>query len=460
MSITNCLATKRPDIAAEWHPTLNGTLAPRDVFPGAPTVHWWLCERGHAWKATANHRTHASRPRRCTECVREDGAPRAGRARTLAELYPERAAEWHPTKNGALTPSDVVAASKDVVWWQCSADDRHAYPAPVNKRAGAKVLYACPYCRGKLALREESLGVLRPDIATEWHPTKNGERTAFDVTPSAQTRYWWKCPVAADHEWPETVARRTEDGAGCSACGNRRLSVTNRLDLLFPDVAAEWHPSKNKGVTPDRVIAGSGTPYWWLCGLCGNEWKQTPERRTRLGTGCRECGQSNVSKEEIHLAHELAEFLPVDLGAQHVVTADGRSWRVDIVVPEQKIAVEYDGAYWHADKAETDLAKSRALEADGWTVLRVREKPLEALSGVWCVPCTPVAYKKTATRVVVALAGRGLIGAGEAAAYAKRRSLVNGEAARQVIRERAVNRAARAVQRLARTGGAEPVRAA
>ena len=33
------------------------------------------------------------------------------RKASLAEEYPELAAEWHPTKNGDLTPDDVVAGS-------------------------------------------------------------------------------------------------------------------------------------------------------------------------------------------------------------------------------------------------------------------------------------------------------------------------------------------------------------
>jgi len=41
--------------------------------------------------------------------------------------------------------------------------------------------------------------------------------------------------------------------------------------------------------------------------------------------------------------------------------------------------VEYDGGYWHADKAEVDLAKSLDLLAAGALVVRLREAPLPSL---------------------------------------------------------------------------------
>jgi hypothetical protein len=36
-------------------------------------------------------------------------------------MAPAVARQWHPTKNGALRPRDVVAGSHRVVWWKCPA---------------------------------------------------------------------------------------------------------------------------------------------------------------------------------------------------------------------------------------------------------------------------------------------------------------------------------------------------
>ncbi len=61
----------------------------------------------------------------------------------------------------------------------------------------------------------------------------------------------------------------------------------------------------------------------------------------------------------------------------------GARWLVDITTVTTtglEVAIEYDGAYWHADKATIDTAKSLDLLAAGWAVVRLREHPLLSLS--------------------------------------------------------------------------------
>lgn len=41
----------------------------------------------------------------------------------LKTLYPELAQEWHPVKNGKLTPSNITAGSSKLVWWYLPYDD-------------------------------------------------------------------------------------------------------------------------------------------------------------------------------------------------------------------------------------------------------------------------------------------------------------------------------------------------
>ena len=53
----NDMATVEPRIAAEWHPTLNGTLTPEMVTPGSTKRVWWEGTYGHVWKAASYSRT-------------------------------------------------------------------------------------------------------------------------------------------------------------------------------------------------------------------------------------------------------------------------------------------------------------------------------------------------------------------------------------------------------------------
>lgn len=59
-------------------------------------------------------------------------------------------------------------------------------------------------------------------------------------------------------------------------------------------------------------------------------------------------------------------------------------WLVDITteLPDsRRLALEYDGAFWHADKSELDTEKSLDLLAAGYLVARLREHPLGPLFG-------------------------------------------------------------------------------
>lgn len=55
----NDLGSVRPDIACEWHPTLNGNLTPAQVSSGTNTEVWWQCSKDerHYWRAPVKSRT-------------------------------------------------------------------------------------------------------------------------------------------------------------------------------------------------------------------------------------------------------------------------------------------------------------------------------------------------------------------------------------------------------------------
>ncbi len=42
----------------------------------------------------------------------------------------------------------------------------------------------------------------------------------------------------------------------------------NDLATVNPNLAAEWHPSKNGSLLPSQTTAGSNKKVWWL-GKCG-----------------------------------------------------------------------------------------------------------------------------------------------------------------------------------------------
>ena len=111
-------------------------------------------------------------------CGSSMGVPRPAPGRSLAELSPVIAAEWHPTLNGDLTPLDVSNARNARAWWHCSICGSD-WEARINERTRRQNV-GCPTCgRGRTAaarMRPESgrsLADLYPDIAVQWHPGRN-----------------------------------------------------------------------------------------------------------------------------------------------------------------------------------------------------------------------------------------------------------------------------------------------
>ncbi len=54
----NDLASKRPDIAAEWNTEKNGDLTPRMVTTGTKRKVWWTCPLGHEYETYIRARTN------------------------------------------------------------------------------------------------------------------------------------------------------------------------------------------------------------------------------------------------------------------------------------------------------------------------------------------------------------------------------------------------------------------
>ena len=57
----NDLATTDPEIAAQWHPTLNGKYTPQMFTYGSAKKAWWICSDGHVWKAPISKRAGAQK---------------------------------------------------------------------------------------------------------------------------------------------------------------------------------------------------------------------------------------------------------------------------------------------------------------------------------------------------------------------------------------------------------------
>ena len=140
----------------------------------------------------------------------------------LATVCPELVEQWHPDKNGGLRPTDLMAGSERKVWWRHELEDGswHEWEATVSNRSlrGQK----CPYCSGRKPLPGfNDLATVRPDLAAQWHPEKNGDLKPADVTAGSAKRVWWICPECG-REWKKEVSNRAAGSILCKQCQRKK----------------------------------------------------------------------------------------------------------------------------------------------------------------------------------------------------------------------------------------------
>ena len=136
--------------------------------------------------------------------------PRASADYNFALKNQSLVSEWNKQKNAPLTPYDVAPNSPQKVWWKCKQG--HEWITPVRCRNAGT---GCPYCFGLYPTDENNLAVHNPELAKQWHPTKNGDLTPKNVLPNSGKKYWWICDKG--HEW-EAVCQSRNKGHGCPHC--------------------------------------------------------------------------------------------------------------------------------------------------------------------------------------------------------------------------------------------------
>jgi superfamily II DNA or RNA helicase len=274
----NCLAAKAPHLASEFHPSRNAPLTPKTVTAGTKKKLWWKCIKcEYEWQAPGSERMSG---RGCPAC--------AGKVATssncLLATHPDLAKEFHSTKNAPLTTKTVVAGTNKKLWWKCSTCKHEWCVSGGNRTSGT----GCPVCANQKVNERNCLATTHPNLAAEFHPTKNAPLTTQTVVVGTAVKLWWKCKKC-EHEWQNPGYNRLK-GQGCPACANKVVTVRNCLAATHPNLALEFHPTKNDPLTSSQVVAGTNKKLWWKCSTCQNEWQAVCSSRAS-GSGCPECAK-------------------------------------------------------------------------------------------------------------------------------------------------------------------------
>ncbi len=283
------LAVTHPELARQWHPTKNGEKRPEDFTAGSTAKFWWLCPtpcsscgKAHEWEARISHRAKAGNPTGCPFCCGQGICT----CSSLATTKPDLMAHWDYAANESLDPEQIGVSSSRKVSWMCP--QHGSWLAKVSKRAAGT---GCPECgqvnRAKNRSRRGLLKDEHPELVAQLHPTKNEHLDLDKLTSGSRKKAVWVCherqntPPGCSHAHEWSASDRTgsakREGTGCPFCFGLLVCLCNSLAVKAPEVAAQWHPTRNGDKRPDQHGAYSQKIVWWqhVSELTGqvHEWK-------------------------------------------------------------------------------------------------------------------------------------------------------------------------------------------
>ncbi len=338
----NDFASTNPELLKFWDYDKN-EIKPTEITSGSPRQVYWKCEKGHSWKSTIGIKKKYN----CPVC---SGRKVLAGYNDLATVCPELVKEWDYEKND-ITPQEVVRGSEVYVWWKCEYG--HSWRAKITNRVHGT---GCPECMRyiKTSFYEQAIYYYVKKAYPDVINTYTGEGFEIDVfIPSIRTGIEYD-----GQRWHKILAKDVEKNKKCKAAGIRLIRIRENgcpkedksfdkcihmknnhdnafedclVELLFflgvvnidvdldrdraeiydnyivsqrensiaikaPELVKEWHPTKNKSVTPYMLPYGTHKKAWWLCAK-GHEWQSTvASRTTGEKTGCPICSNKKIVK--------------------------------------------------------------------------------------------------------------------------------------------------------------------
>lgn len=371
----NNLSTKYPHLAEEWHPSKNDKK-PTEVTYGSAYNAWWQCSNGHEWQISVNSRTNMNTS--CGTCSNQSSRNEIRLLTELMFLFDKVVSRDRSlgVEADILLPDAGVAVEFDGSHWHKDRVDKDIRKNEIFQKHGVKVIRFREEPLSKISdhditvernalitkkdlnalleiigisdtkirsylpekefqngemyqtyleyfpspFPEHSLAMVAPNIAKDWHPTKNAPLTPNNFTHQSGYIAWWYCENG--HAWDQSIHARVGRDIGCPFCSGRLATKDDNLMTNHPIIAEFWHPTKNQELTPDNIKSRSGVKVWWRCTHdTSHEWRERPFNLTQLDKNfCLQCINDfcrhlNKLKKDGYSGGILAEYFKMDVSA-------------------------------------------------------------------------------------------------------------------------------------------------
>lgn len=344
----NDLQTLHPDIIREWDFDKNIDIDPSVLAPMTHKKVWWLCNLNHSYFMSVDSKVAGHG---CPYC--SNNKVWAG-FNDLATTHPWILDEWDYDKNTIL-PTEISAGSHIKTWWKCKYE--HSWNATVKNRTNGA---GCPECqKSKMTSFPErsiyfytkcyfdnviwsysndifnkmELDIFIPSLkigieydGEAWHKDVKRDLKKDKICEESNIRLIRirepKCPIydsSCEFIYLSNLGQAELENAiykilNILGISNPDINInrdTNKIEDVIrhyivehsilskrPELADEWHPTKNGNLKPEYITYGSHKKIWWVCKE-GHEWCAIAKDRSR-GINCPVCRKKKYKQHKIN----------------------------------------------------------------------------------------------------------------------------------------------------------------
>lgn len=333
-----------PELEKEWDYEKNNKIGldPQLLFSGSNKEAYWICHKGHSYKAYISNR--ALKKTGCTYCSGQLVLPNFN---DLATTNPELLKEWDYAKNKkiGLEPNNIMRGSHKEAYWICPIG--HEYKRDIHSRSAGKGCIICSK-ESQTSFPEQAiyfyLSKIFDDVKNRYgkpeidiyipqlrfgieydglysHRNKNNnDKKKDEIIKSKGIRLLRVKEILNEIE-------NTKDVIFCKANSNNtflndvilkivekinqeyfldinivpdiindRIKIEeqyikskkeNSIISMNPELEKEWDYEKNGTIRPEYISYGSSKKFFWICSN-NHSYQQSPKNR-HLGKGCPIC---------------------------------------------------------------------------------------------------------------------------------------------------------------------------
>lgn len=284
---------------------------------------------------------------------------------SFADKYPNHIHFW--SQSNSISPYDVSEYSAYKALWECP-ENHHQWERTIKASNRIKPENLCPECKvqglvpHKNFIPDSQLVKVKQGCELWW--SESNSQNPEDYLSYSPIEIEWICPEN-NHIFLQSIR---EFRFQCPVCERDRIN-RSKLSIRNPELFKEL--SENNSIDIENLSYNSARVVKWEC-KDNHEWETTVYQRVNSVTGCPICSSGNgTSQAEL----EIYEFITSISGNNEEIICNDREviapFELDIYLPSKKIAIEYNGLYWHSDakgktknyhKDKQDLCEAQGIQ--------------------------------------------------------------------------------------------------